>query len=109
VIVGDAHRGPNGAFPSLARPHDLEVPHLLGVRHGQGFPVVQDLFETGRTRRPPIRLLGLAFSNLDFFDVQLRLFDNDQQLCSAVDAIREKYGYDAVRIAVSRGAKNRAR
>jgi DNA polymerase-4 len=69
------------------------------------FPVVQDLYQIGRTRRLPIRLLGLAFSNLDFFDGQLRLFDNDEQLCTAVDAIREKYGYDAVRIAVSQGKR----
>jgi len=69
------------------------------------FPVVQDLYHAGRTRRLPVRLLGLALSKLDFFDGQLRLFDNDAQLCSAVDAIREKYGYDAVRIAVSQGRR----
>jgi hypothetical protein len=64
--------------------------------------VVKELYRRGRTRRSPIRLLGVALSNLGLFDEQLPLFAEDQRRIAAVDAVRERFGYDAVRLAASR-------
>ena len=66
------------------------------------YPVVRDLFEKGRSRRTPIRLLGVALSNLDVFDDQLELFDHDRKINESLDRIRAKYGFDAVRRASGR-------
>lgn len=64
-------------------------------------PVVQQLFREARTRRTPIRLLGIQFSNLQMAD-QLSLFPTENRLGGAIDDIRERFGYDAVRLAPSR-------
>ena len=71
------------------------------------YPVVNGLFARARRRRLAIRLLGIALSNLGHYDEQLPLFDDDQALYRAVDGIRKRYGYDALRIAltVSRGVR----
>ena len=53
-----------------------------------------------------MRLLGVGLSNLDLFDGQLPLFDLDRQRDAAVDAIRERFGYDAVRLAGGRRRGN---
>ncbi len=71
------------------------------------YPVVRELFEKGRTRATPIRLLGVALSNLDLYDDQMALFEDDRELNASVDRIREKYGFDAVRRAS--GGRSRAR
>jgi DNA polymerase-4 len=66
------------------------------------FPVVRELFLEGRQRRrTPIRLLGIALSNLGRFDGQLALWD-DRRRNEAVDAIRAKFGYDAIGVASGR-------
>jgi DNA polymerase-4 len=65
------------------------------------YPVVRDLFERARRRRLAIRLLGIALSNLGLYDEQLSLFDDGEALLRAVDGIRERYGYGALRIAFS--------
>src|SRR5690606_36951881 len=59
------------------------------------FPVVKELFVQARTRRTPIRLLGLALSGLGVFE-QLTLFagSNGEKVGDVVDAIRQKWGYD---------------
>jgi hypothetical protein len=62
--------------------------------------VVHELFERARTRRLPIRLLGIALGKLGSYDEQLPLFGDDQRLHRAVDGIRRRYGYDALRIAL---------
>jgi len=68
------------------------------------YPTVREIYEAARTRRLRIRLLGLALSRLGFYDDQLRLFDDGsgERLHRAVDAVREKFGYDAVRLAPRR-------
>ncbi|MDD9936953.1 MAG: DNA polymerase IV [Myxococcales bacterium] len=66
------------------------------------YPVVQDLYRKGRVRRLPIRLLGLALSNLGLYDTQLPLFPGSDRLHETVDAIRDKYGFDALRLAEGR-------
>jgi DNA polymerase-4 len=59
-------------------------------------------YRRARTRRLPIRLLGVALSNLEVDDGQLSLFDQFERVGSAIDAVRERYGFDAVRLATGR-------
>ena len=66
------------------------------------YRVVRDLFERSRRRRLAIRLLGIALSNLGAYDRQLQLFDNDEPRQRAIDGLRQRYGYDSVRIALGK-------
>lgn len=66
------------------------------------YPVAKSLYERARQRKTPIRLLGIALSNLVPSDHQLGLFESDRRLNETVDAIRQKYGFDAVRRATGR-------
>jgi DNA polymerase-4 len=70
------------------------------------YPVVRDLFTEARTRRTPIRLLGICLSNLRPYDEQLCLFDVNEPLHRAVDGIRSRFGYDALRIAHASGHRD---
>ena len=63
------------------------------------YPVIRELFVRARTRRTAIRLLGIRLSNLCPHDGQLSLFEHGEQLHRAVDELRRRYGYDALRIA----------
>ena len=65
------------------------------------YPVVRQLYDTGNTRRLPIRLLGVALSNLVIGEVQLPLFPTHERLHDAVDSIRAKFGFDALQMAGS--------
>jgi len=71
------------------------------------YPVIRDLYERARTRRTAIRLLGICLSNLRPYDEQLSLFDRGEPLHRAVDGIRERYGYDALRIALAESRRDR--
>jgi DNA polymerase-4 len=72
------------------------------------FPVVKELFDSARTRRrTPIRLLGIALSKLGRFDGQLSLFGPDRRRNEAVDAIRARFGYDAIGVASGRRLERR--
>jgi DNA polymerase-4 len=73
------------------------------------YPVVRELFDRARTRRLPIRLLGIALSKLGPYDEQLPLFGDGQKLYRAVDGIRRRYGYDALRLATSVSGSREAR
>lgn len=67
------------------------------------YPVVKEIYEGARTRSLKIRLLGIALSNLGLFDEQLRLFElrpYERDLHRAMDTIRERFGYDALRMAI---------
>jgi DNA polymerase-4 len=66
------------------------------------YAIVKELFRKARTRRLPIRLLGIALSNLGFYDAQHSLFEDDERRNEAVDEIRKKFGYDAVGLAAGR-------
>jgi DNA polymerase-4 len=63
------------------------------------YPVVLQLFQRARRRRTAIRLLGIALGNLGTYDEQLSLFDDRRAFHGAVDGVRRRYGYDALRIA----------
>jgi DNA polymerase-4 len=65
------------------------------------YPVIRDLFDRARTRRTAIRLLGICLSNLRPYDEQLCLFDQIEPLHRAVDDIRERFGYEALRMAMA--------
>jgi DNA polymerase-4 len=65
------------------------------------YPVIRDLFARARKRRTAIRLLGICLSNLRPYDEQLSLFETTEPIHRAVDDIRERFGYDALRIALA--------
>ena len=75
------------------------------------YPVVKDLYLGARDGRRRVRLIGVGLSNLGLFDGQLPLFEGDRRRDAAVDAIRERFGYDAVRLAGGsrRGPRHRPR
>ena len=66
------------------------------------YPVVRGLYRAARTRWMRVRLLGIALSNLDTGDEQLALYTDDDGLTDSMDAIRAKFGYDAVRRATGK-------
>ncbi len=85
-------------FHTISRAHTMEPTHCELKLHR----IVRSLYRQARRRDRPIRLLGVALSNLGFFQ-QLELFDSDDEhRCSAVDSVREKYGYHAVHLASTR-------
>jgi DNA polymerase-4 len=69
----------------------------------------KSLFEKLYRRGAKIRLLGVRFSQLIPFTVQMNLFDNTEeklQLYQAVDALKNQFGKDAVtKAAVLKGGK----
>jgi DNA polymerase IV len=84
-------------FQTLTRSRTLSAP-VCSER--ELFPVVRDLFAAARQRRIAIRLLGLALSKLAPDDDQLRLFRDDEVLHDSIDSVRERYGYDMLRVAL---------
>ena len=64
--------------------------------------IVRQLYRDARTRPRRIRLLGVALSNLEIVK-QLSLLPTLDALHETVDGIRDRYGYDSVRLAL--GAK----
>src|SRR5260221_4892159 len=73
------------------------------------YPVIRDIFEHARTRRTAIRLLGICLSNLRPYDEQLSLFDQGERIHRAVDGVRKRYGYDALRIALAESRRDNLR
>jgi DNA polymerase-4 len=65
--------------------------------------VVLELYRRARTRPLPVRLVGVALSKLSLEEPQLKLatFDGGERRGRAVDAVREKFGYDAVHLATT--------
>lgn len=59
-------------------------------------PILDELYARARVDQRPIRLLGVAFSNLIDQEQQFGLFDDRRPLLESVDAIRARYGFDAV-------------
>jgi DNA polymerase IV len=65
------------------------------------YPVIRGIYRVARTRRTAIRLLGICLSNLLRHDEQLSLFQQSEKLHGTMDGVRTRYGYDALRIALS--------
>lgn len=65
------------------------------------YPVVCELFRRARNRKKAIRLLGVRLSNLRPEARQLSLFQQGDSLCRAIDGVRSRFGYDALRRALS--------
>lgn len=65
--------------------------------------VVMDLYRRARTRPLPVRLVGIALSKLSLEEPQLKLatFDEGDRRGRAVDAVRGKFGYDALHLATT--------
>ena len=64
------------------------------------YAVARELFEEGYTRRQPVRLLGVGMSNLVGPERQLALplhAPGRPEVSSAMDAVRDRYGYEAIR------------
>jgi DNA polymerase-4 len=72
-------------------------------READVFAMVLDLYRKAKTRPLPIRLLGVQVSNLVSQPIQLGLpFDERPQAAAAIDAVRERFGFDAIRLGVAR-------
>jgi DNA polymerase-4 len=91
-------------FHTLTRSKTMAAPTCSEL---ELFPVVRELFAAARQRRLPIRLLGLALSKLGAYDEQLALFEDDGTLHDSIDGIRERYGYDMLRIALGAARSRR--
>ncbi len=64
------------------------------------YRVVRELFRRHRERRTAIRLLGVRLSNLEV-ERQLSLFDDHGPMHRVVDGVRERFGYDALHLALA--------
>jgi DNA polymerase IV len=89
-------------FQTLRRSRSLAAP---SCSERELYPVVMKLFAQARTRSLPVRLLGLALSRLVPCGAQLPLFEGDASLHDVVDGVRQRYGFDMLRVAL--GAANR--
>jgi len=68
-----------------------------------------DLFDKIYDRRVLIRLVGVRFSNLIGGSYQIKLFEDSFELIKlyqAMDKMRNRYGQDAVKRAISLGSKS---
>lgn len=63
--------------------------------------IVLEIYRDARTRRLPIRLLGVQLAKLRLDSVQLPLFDHGERRGRAVDRVRDRFGYDAVHLATT--------
>jgi DNA polymerase-4 len=85
-------------FETLTRARTLPRPTNEEQRV---FTTVRRLLEGAWTRRRPIRLVGVALSNLSGPSPQLDLFAGPSPPRSpglAIDAVRARFGYDAIRL-----------
>ncbi len=69
------------------------------------YRIIRGIYRQARKRSTPVRLLGIALSNLSEPPAQLGLFEDhsEEKLCRSLDAVREKYGYKSVGLAGGRG------
>jgi DNA polymerase IV len=91
-------------FHTLSRARTLAAPTCSEL---ELYPVVLELYAEARRRRLAIRLLGLALSKLGPYDDQLELFEGDEALHGSIDLIRERFGYDMLRVALGASRSRR--
>jgi DNA polymerase-4 len=85
-------------FETLTRARTLDQPTNEEQRV---YATVRRLLKTAWTRKWPLRLVGVALSNLSGPSPQLDLFGGESQspsLGPAIDAVRARFGYDAIRL-----------
>ena len=71
----------------------------------------KDIFNKSYQKGRPVRLIGVRFSHLIPFTMQMSLFDNQVeklQLYKAVDDIKDRYGSKMITKAVTSGSKEGA-
>lgn len=85
-------------FETLTRSRTLDQPtHEEERVHA----AVRQLLKGAWTRRRPLRLVGVALSNLSGPSRQLDLFGDEppsRSIGPAIDAVRARFGYDAIRL-----------
>jgi DNA polymerase-4 len=88
--------------------HTLTRSRTLGATNSELelYPVVKEMLAAARTRALPVRLLGLALSNLGMFE-QLTLFDHHERVGAVVDGLRERYGFSIVTLATELGGSRK--
>jgi DNA polymerase IV len=72
---------------------------------------VKDLFTKLYRKGQPVRLLGVRFSQLIPFTMQMNLFNNNEEklnLYKAVDNIKDRFGSKSIKKAVTARKKNSA-
>jgi DNA polymerase IV len=90
-------------FQTITRGRTITPTHVDTELHR----VASELYREARTRTLPIRLLGVAVAKLRQAAVQLPLFDGGERRSTAVDRIRGRFGYSAVRLGSSPGESRR--
>jgi DNA polymerase-4 len=91
-------------FETLSRGRTIEPTNIDFEIHR----VALELYREARTRDRPIRLLGIAVAKLRLADVQLPLFDAGERRGTAVDKVRDRFGYHAVHLASTIGRRKKA-
>jgi DNA polymerase-4 len=88
--------------------HTITRSRTLTATHSELelYPVVKEMLAAARTRPLPVRLLGLALSNLGVFE-QLSLFDQNERVGAVVDGIRERFGFSGVTLATQLGGSGK--
>jgi DNA polymerase-4 len=90
-------------FHTITRARTLPATNCdMAIHHA-----VFELYRRARTRNLGVRLLGVALSKLEFYDVQQTLFDKSGPRSGAIDEIRAKYGFDALHLATTMGEGRR--
>lgn len=98
-------------FRTVTRDATLDEPtHLDGVIFAQALTLFEKVFRPGQK----VRLLGVRASNLERRSFQQSLLDTPERerldrLARAADAMRDKFGFDAVRLARSLEPEGRSR
>ncbi len=72
------------------------------------FRCVRRLFRDNYDRRRRVRLLGVALSNLARGERQLMLpfeADGRPEVAGAIDAVRDRFGYDAIHLGIKKGSR----
>lgn len=86
-------------FTTLTRGHSIAPTNA----EADVWAVALDLLRTTWTRRMRVRLLGIQLSNLLEPDPQVPLFVPPRPRAgTAIDAVRERFGYDAIRLGAPR-------
>jgi DNA polymerase-4 len=93
-------------FETLSRGRAITPPTAIDVELHR---VALELYREARTRALPIRLLGIQLAKLRLDAVQLPLFDGGERRGAAIDRVRDRFGYHAVHLATTLGARARRR